>query len=570
VGTFAYWANWVAPAISTVAVVVILAGLVLSWAGVSVGDNFWKRIEHVRQSNYTWSRLSWGVTNILKGSTVFIWFAILIATVAFALDPNKWIKDLLGGHPLPPGLAAPVFTPVDLSLFALFGKGLGLAFVAAMAIGLVNGILELFNFYRKYEDIVDRYSDIAVSIVFFVFCVFIVFLALREHVDIAYRLLPAVAGQITSHYESVKYTQVLAFGVVSMSYYPLPAVATGLTAVLITNGIETVRGWIGGDQKPGPVLLAIERFGGWATMFFALAVPGAIASIFWTLLMLVFGNYVQQEAVNVSLQLLVSNAVFDGITVYVSIVVLTWAARQYRIHDRIRNVEENMQYVQKHIQQVERSGSEEIVRRRELRYRWHTVSVFVRLIAFVGPKNIKRVAPDFALPQFEESEEGEYAYSSWIIDNIDTWKPVFVKIADAEAWRALPGFLVNLLLAATFACAALFFALWRTPAEISFAHTLWIFAGGFNGHAFTELGPLFWVTHSTFLPTILLWIVILYFYIAAYLIEPFGNYVAKLGRATLTDPKAGLLKYGVSLLTVGGVVEQVMKVVLGVIRRGAP
>lgn len=87
---------------------------------------------------------------------------------------------------------------------------------------------------------------------------------------------------------------------------------------------------------------------------------------------------------------------------------------------------------------------------------------------------------------------------------------------------------IDLVLAATFSFVAMYLGLYGTPDVMTFAELSSLFIGGFNGKEFTDLGPMFWIMHTTFIPTLVLWLVLLVLMLGAFVISPSVNYFARL------------------------------------------
>ncbi len=592
-----YWIGLTGPTIYTTGLVAAGLGYFLSRRGISFGENLWNRIDQLKRTKYFWSRLSWGVTRYLTIATFVIWAIIAISVLIFCIWPESLIREAVQNTGLPAGVSVPTYTAAERQLLW--------SLPAAILIGFVISALVVY-LDRLTDDMVPRFPAMVVSffsavlltvIVLFVVavCALTVFIAIKVHWVVGVQILPVLTNEIVSHYNAVRLGQLAAFGIVSMAVYPVPILGAVLGLYLTFTGLLEVAELIGLESD---LLWGLTDWFESPLQFLATALPGAFASIFWTLLMLVFGNYVQHETVAVSLQLLISNAIFDGLTIYFAIVILTWAAFQYRLTVRLRNLNEALVDLREQINQdrkakevgavasnmrssrkfatprtffwrsvmqtstylaalmgevensseVEESPSKDNVKLQKSRLRF--VKLFFDLIMFVGSQRVQKSVPGLTYVYFgRDSSESQVA--EWALANETLWRPVVETILDRSWWRAVPAFVANFFTAAILSCLALFFSFWRTQNELSIDKVWWTFTGGYSGNKLTELGPLFWVTHSTFLPTLFLWVVILLLFVSAFIVNPIGNVIVRFGRATLSNPKSGLLKYGLNLIAIG-------------------
>jgi hypothetical protein len=81
-------------------------------------------------------------------------------------------------------------------------------------------------------------------------------------------------------------------------------------------------------------------------------------------------------------------------------------------------------------------------------------------------------------------------------------------LSNFSFFNAFIAVFLDFVLSSFYSCVSIFLTLYNTPQAIRFAETLnLLFARSMDGRSY-ELGPLFWLMHSTFLPTLILLLVI--------------------------------------------------------------
>lgn len=96
-----------------------------------------------------------------------------------------------------------------------------------------------------------------------------------------------------------------------------------------------------------------------------------------------------------------------------------------------------------------------------------------------------------------------------LLDLATTNQPRLSKFEKLLRWRLPIALIVDVIAAFVFCLAVLWLGLIGTPAAMDWAGIWHVATGGFNAGTFTEIGPLFWITHTTFIPTILIWVSLL-------------------------------------------------------------
>lgn len=93
-------------------------------------------------------------------------------------------------------------------------------------------------------------------------------------------------------------------------------------------------------------------------------------------------------------------------------------------------------------------------------------------------------------------------------------RPVVVVIGDA-------------FLAVIYAYGSIFFGYAFTKDAVGLDYLNTLFVGGYNDGHFDEIGPMFWIMHTTFIPTVIVLSVILVIVFGAFVVSPVINAFAR-------------------------------------------
>lgn len=270
----------------------------------------------------------------------------------------------------------------------------------------------------------------------------------------------------------------------------------------------------------------------------AILVAGLFASVSLSYSASVTGaHFAPDSDIQLSLQVLAANGIFDGITLAGTIAVLGWASESARLQRAALQL---------------RSDS--------------TVKEYTAFEAFSAVYRRDRALRKFV---------GDIRYA-------DTWydtppeareafrrdRPRMVPFMESEAskrsWQLFPAMGMDLLLACVLAYGALFAAFFGTPYQLDIFGLNRAFIAGWDGVRFTELGPMFWLMHTTFIPTLIYWAILVAAATAGWLVSPLVNYVLKprlkegveeASKTAVKLARAALVKTGGFIGLVGGAIH---------------
>lgn len=229
--------------------------------------------------------------------------------------------------------------------------------------------------------------------------------------------------------------------------------------------------------------------------------------------------------VTLTFQLLAVNALFDGLTLAITLRLMAWAAEPLRIRNmRLKLVD--------HAERLKAVGTA---------HRWQDTANSpadprLRLYTKQSDDLFSAVARDFARDLQKWHRDGRLVWTSaqlrafrrleydrsWFSDpgertqlhtelsEIATAYQPPLEALEKRLRRRLPiALVVDVVAAFAFCLAVLWLGLIGTPAALDWEEIWHVAIGGFEAGAFTELGPLFWITHTTFIPTLLIWAALL-------------------------------------------------------------
>lgn len=105
-----------------------------------------------------------------------------------------------------------------------------------------------------------------------------------------------------------------------------------------------------------------------------------------------------------------------------------------------------------------------------------------------------------------------------------TWKKIDISRKGLKG-RAKIALFSDCLLAAVFSFVSIYISLYGTDLQMNISQLWSLFIGGFDGTNFTNIGPLFWVMHTTFVPSIVLWFLVISVLFFSKIINPLINWL---------------------------------------------
>ena len=96
----------------------------------------------------------------------------------------------------------------------------------------------------------------------------------------------------------------------------------------------------------------------------------------------------------------------------------------------------------------------------------------------------------------------------------------------------------DIVLASAFAYCSMFFGLVGKAEHLSVEYLNKLFVGGYSLGEFSSIGPLFWIMHTTFIPSLFLVVLLMFLLFSGYAISPLVNWIGR--KMNLVDRK----KYG--------------------------
>lgn len=159
------------------------------------------------------------------------------------------------------------------------------------------------------------------------------------------------------------------------------------------------------------------------------------------------------------------------------------------------------------------------------------VSFFVTLCSLlIG----NLVAPDAWIPQTLQMLLCNVAFDGFTM--VATFAILAAAVGKKRKYPIPVGILIDLMVAALFACASLWLGLIGTQHALSIKQVLGVlFAKSADDAAGNALGPYFWAMHTTFLPTLGYMALILLFWVAKLVVLPVAKVLEK-GRKTDIKP----------------------------------
>ncbi len=547
---------------------IVLGGIIIAIGTIfkiPFDEDFWRRVEKLKNNpvRYMWSRGCWDITKYLEMIVWLLWFLIALCVLVFSVWPDNLARLAMGNLP------HVAYTADQHHLLQVHAVALTGLIVACFLYSRIIAPFLSKNF-SKGKWVGATHLAVSYILIIFVgvFCCFSIYVGWNFYLGLGVHYLPIAANHIVSHYNQVNILQLIGFGITSMAAYPIPLISAAAVPMIalvlllaITSFWETVAlrvfsltATTSGRAFERAVSWLLDRFGQ-LTGFTMNVLPAALASGFWSLLMLVLGNHIQPEKLDVNLQLLLSNALFDGVSMAVTIAILRWAACQYQITTSLHRYDKQ----KKDYEQNPETKSQQAPPLPPSYYLGFTIYLLFKL---AGRQAIFRKFPDVQFLTLNYSKLDHSKLGTWALEHEAQWRPYIETVAKQAHWRAIPACIANFILSAVFSCAALYFAVCNTPGQLTGYQVLWTFTGGFKDGKLTELGPLFWVTHSTFLPMLLTWLYILVLFIVAFILNPLGDWLVKHGSSTFKDPKAGLIKFGGAVTTCGGFIEACRQLIL--------
>lgn len=357
-------------------------------------------------------------------------------------------------------------------------------------------------------------------------------------------------------------------------------------------------------------------------------IVGFVGSVFYTLTSGAIGTSVGQAiSSGVSFQLVLTNAVCDGLTLYVTSVLLIWASASWRCRICLTEIEKSLkslyeseysrfssEYIDvlkselsvlKKIGSIESENQDnkklkvgrfpgvpiDILNNLSRIYSFKDVNLFDRILyrkvigkdsdlsLFAGNRvrnksfkydastswfchAIEVLIMDIENSYNNDNQQVDYKNFNHLMKS--TWDEVD-KTRGFFRHRPLIAIFVDLILAGVFAYSSIFFGLLGSGSELDAASLTSLFFGGFSEGVFTEVGPLFWIMHTTFIPSIVLWFLFTVFMFSAFCISPLVNWIERLrGTSKMQDLHPELMAQ-VSITKTGGLIMSAGSV-LGAIR----
>lgn len=135
-----------------------------------------------------------------------------------------------------------------------------------------------------------------------------------------------------------------------------------------------------------------------------------------------------------------------------------------------------------------------------------------------------------------------------------TWNKIDISREKLKG-RAKIALFSDCLLAAVFSFLSIYISLYGTNLHMSISQLWSLFIGGFDGASFTNLGPLFWVMHTTFVPSIVLWFLVLSVLFFSNIINPLINFLFSLKKEDnsnfMNEVRVSFAKTGSVLSAIG-------------------
>lgn len=351
------------------------------------------------------------------------------------------------------------------------------------------------------------------------------------------------------------------------------------------NSLPVIENWSLNKYKDKPLSIGLIFIIGFIGSIFYTLMSGAIGTS--------FGSVVDYK---VSFQLVISNAVFDGFTLFATVALLKWASASWRCRTILSSIEKTLKLKgQTEIFNFELNASKEFAEKLsngtisakdvfQSKYDWNysekqieklfkyfkdlaEIYRFKDLILFDRILYRKIIENDLDVNlQSPLTNSDEFSIfnpkQSWLLfalseleidydsifkkDDKTDWKNeekikniTFQRLdvvmknlwKDIDTSRAIfnhrpfIAIFFDVLIATACSFMSIIFGFLGTGEELRLPELLDLFIGGFDGSYFSNIGPLFWIMHTTFIPSIFLWLLLMFLILSAFIISPLINWI---------------------------------------------
>lgn len=543
-------------------------------------NTFWVKIDNARTYREVHEYAMYESSNAIKGLvnlSALILAIALIFSIAFPDILSSNLDKIPSQNLLQRAIfGAQILTALSLTFFALFAMyGYLQDNLSPSTSTILSGLFGIYTVSAFIFVIYTAFEYIVPSI-----------LALNELVE------PVFLQRVDSFS-----TQVIIpfFTTTLLLAYPfLLLIAIIFMTVETLDSLGIIKNWNLNKYKNKPLSIGL------------IFIVGFIGSIFYTLMSGTIGtsfdNVVEYK---VSFQLVISNAVFDGVTLFATVALLKWASASWRCRVTLSKFEKMLKFTgeQRPVYSSMREYKAFASKLRskpifaenvfQSRHEWNysekhiekLIKYFNELAEIYGFKDLvlfdrilyRKIIENDLDVNFQIPLTNKVKYStfnpehSWLLYVLselqDDAKIIFkendkLKAFDEHGWkneglfshsafkrldvvmkdlwenintsreifshRPIIAILFDVLIATACSFMSIVFGFLSSGNELRLPELLDLFIGGFDGSQFSNIGPLFWIMHTTFIPSIFLWLLLILLMLSAFVISPLMNWIGEI------------------------------------------